>query len=177
LQSRIDALRSADTNDMVHSRISIPPDYPESSATGRQGGALGTIEMPRALTAQDSYLSGSARRSGLLVGSVLSPNASALSSPFSSPSDSMESGRSYETFDAEAFGRSESTELGAVVTHGSSRSIGSDYSHGQFEDAESFGPGGRNFKWDNSGDGTSTTASRPKREDNVSLNSRGSVEF
>ncbi|KAG7386804.1 hypothetical protein PHYPSEUDO_015201 [Phytophthora pseudosyringae] len=176
LQSRIDALRTADSNDMVHSRISVgPTDLPDSSA--RTGGALSTIQMPRALTAQESYASGSARRSGLVVGSVLSPTSLAVSSsPFSSPSDSLESGRSYETFDPEAFESAKSTELGATLTHGSSRSIGSDYSHGQFEDAESFGPGGRTLKRQNSS-GSAATPGKPARGDNVSFNSRGSVEF
>ncbi|KAL4156992.1 hypothetical protein PRNP1_006018 [Phytophthora ramorum] len=166
LQSRIDALRSADTNDMVHSRISIgPSDLLDSSA----GGAVSTIQMPRAINAQESYASGSDRRSGLLVGSVLSPNASAFTSP-----DSVESGRSYETFDPEAFESAKSTELGAQLTHGSSRSIGSDYSLGQFEDAESYVANGHNARRQNSGNGASRT---PNRGDNVSFNSRDSVEF
>ncbi|KAK1944329.1 hypothetical protein P3T76_004241 [Phytophthora citrophthora] len=175
LQSRIDALRSADTNDMVHSRISVGPD----SSAGSAADSLGTIQMPRAMAAQESYASGPARPSGLLVGSVLSPNSSAIaSSPFSSPSNSIESGRSYETFDAEAFESAKSTELGAVLTHGSSRSIGSDYSHGQFEDAESFGPGGRKFKRQTSSGSAATPGkNKPSRGDNVSFNSRGSVEF
>ncbi|GMF53427.1 unnamed protein product [Phytophthora fragariaefolia] len=172
LQPRIDALRSADSNDMMHSRISVTPDdVPDAPA--RPGTALS-----RALAAQESYAFGSARRSGLLVGSVLSPNSSAMSpSPFSSPSASLRSAQSYETFDPDAFDRSESTELGAVVTHGSSRSIGSDYSHGQFEDAESFGRGERSFKRQNNATDTSTTMAKPSRAENVSINSNGSVEF
>ncbi|KAG2984851.1 hypothetical protein PC118_g8655 [Phytophthora cactorum] len=167
LQARIDALRSADSNDMVHSRISV-------LESDRADGPLSN-QRPRTLNAQESYASGSARR-GLMMGSVLSPNSSAMpASPFSSPSDSLASARSYETFDPEAFESAKSTELGAVLTHGSSRSIGSDFSHGQFEDAESFGPGERNFKRQNNG--TSTTPNRPTRGDNISFNSRGSVEF
>ncbi|ETI32584.1 hypothetical protein L917_19774 [Phytophthora nicotianae] len=157
LQARIDALRSADSNDMVHSRISV----------SESDGPL-NVHRPRALNAQESYASGSARR-GLMVGSLLSPNSSAVPASLSSPSGSLASARSYETFDPEAFESAKSTELGAVLTHGSSRSIGSDYSHGQFEDAESFDPDERNFK--NNGRNRST------REDNVSFNSRGSVEF
>ncbi|OWY97036.1 hypothetical protein PHMEG_00032528 [Phytophthora megakarya] len=168
LQSRIDALRSADTNDMMHSRISIGPDDMEDS------NGTSTFHMPRPLSAQESYASGPGRRSGMLVGSVLSPNSSAISSPFSSPSASVDSGNSYETFDAAAFQSSQSTELGAHLTHGSSRSIGSDYSHGQFEDAESFEPGTRNFKKQGSGH---TTPGKPSRGDNASFNSRDSVEF
>ncbi|KAG6615381.1 Shisa family [Phytophthora cinnamomi] len=182
LQSRIDALRSADSNDMVHSRISVTPDdVPGSSPSsgGRKGGPMWTVQMPRALTAQESYASGSARRSGLLVGSVLSPDSSAMSpSPFSSPSASLKSGLSYETFDPDAFESPKATELGAVITHGSSRSIGSDYSHGQFEDAESFGAGGRTFKRQNSSNESAMApGKKPSRADNVSINSRGSVEF
>ncbi|KAE9333099.1 hypothetical protein PR003_g14196 [Phytophthora rubi] len=178
LQSRIDALRSADSNDMVHSRISVTPDEVPDSSSARAGGGVWTVQMPRALTAQESYASGSARRSGLLVGSVLSPDASGMSaSPFSSPSASLQSGRSYETFDPDAFESSKSTELGAVITHGSSRSIGSNYSHGQFDDAESFGPGGRSFKRQDNSNETATTPGKPSRADNVSINSRGSVEF
>ncbi|KAF4043273.1 hypothetical protein GN244_ATG04310 [Phytophthora infestans] len=153
LQARIDALRSADSNDMVHSRISA---------------SEASIQRPRTLNAQESYASGSARR-GLMVGSLLSPNSSAMPA---SPLDSLESARSYETFDTEALESAKSTKLGAVLTYGSSRSIGSDFSHGQFEDAESFGPNERNLKTPNEG-----KSKRPTRGDNVSFNSRGSVEF
>ncbi|EGZ19393.1 hypothetical protein PHYSODRAFT_558145 [Phytophthora sojae] len=175
LQSRIDALRSADSNDMVHSRISVAPDEVPDSSSARAGGVMWSVQMPRALAAQESYASGPERRSGLLKGSVLSPNSSAMSpSPFSSPSASLQSEQSYETFDPDAFNSAKSTELGAIITHGSSRSIGSDYSHGQFEDAESFRPGGRNFKRQSS---RNETAAKPSRAENVSINSRGSVEF
>ncbi|KAF4045259.1 hypothetical protein GN244_ATG02353 [Phytophthora infestans] len=153
LQARIDALRSADSNDMVHSRTSA---------------SEASIQRPRTLNAQESYASGSARR-GLMVGSLLSPNSSAMPA---SPLDSLESARSYETFDTEALESAKSTKLGAVLTYGSSRSIGSDFSHGQFEDAESFGPNERNLKTPNEG-----KSKRPTRGDNVSFNSRGSVEF
>lgn len=162
LQARIEALRSADTNDMVHSRISVNPNDLES---GRSG-AMSTVQMPRALTQQESYASGSARRSGLMAGSVLSPKSSALSSAMSSPSGDLESARSYETFDPEDFDSPKSSKLSPGLAHDSSRSIGSDYSHGQFEDAESFTR--HNAK---------TTPGKPSREDNISFNSRDSVEF
>ncbi|KAG7397623.1 hypothetical protein PHYBOEH_000444 [Phytophthora boehmeriae] len=171
LQARIDALRSADTNDMVHSRISIPP----SSETGSEGG-LSTLQMPRTLQTQESYASTPARRSGLLVGSVLSPNSSALSSKISLGDDDLESGRSYETFDPSTFNSAKSSEVSAqLVKKTSSQSIGSDFSHGQFEDAEHFGDSGHKFTRHDSG--KIVTPGKPSRGDNLSFNSRDSVEF
>ncbi|CAH0488293.1 unnamed protein product [Peronospora farinosa] len=172
LQSRIDALRLADTNDMVHSRISVEStDVPYLSA--KTGDAVNTSAMSRALKAQDSYASGPARRSEMVTSNIMSMNSSTLANSFfSSPSSSLHSGDSIDTLDREGE-NTKSTVLGNALSHGSSRSIGSDYFNDQFEDSGSFGPGSSDFKRQNS----SASSGRPTREDNESYNNRGSVEF
>ncbi|CAI5739008.1 unnamed protein product [Peronospora destructor] len=168
LQSRIDALRSADTNDMVHSRINVgSTGVPYLSA--KTGNALNTSAMSRTLKAQDSYASGPARRFGMVPSNDISTNSSMANSFFSSPSSSLHSGDSYETLDREGE-NTKSTMLGNALTHGSSRSIGSDYSNNQFDDTGSFGPDSSDCKRQNS----SASSGRPTRGDNVSY---GSVEF
>ncbi|KAI9907479.1 hypothetical protein PsorP6_002890 [Peronosclerospora sorghi] len=147
LQSRIDALRRADSNDIVHSRISVDSD---DSLSRNRSDSKGTNVFDTMLT-QESYASGRTRRSGLLLGSILSPKSSAIMSP----SASVQSDRSFATFETEAFDSASSTELGAILTHGSSRSIDGEYAYGHYED----------------------TMSKPTRKDNVSARSHGSVEF
>lgn len=124
LQARIDALRSADSQDMVHSRISF-----------EESDVVNTFPTPRTVATQESYASGSARRSNLLLGSYLSPNSTAMtSSRFTSPSNSLQSSRSYESYDPNTFNSAKSIEHGDGDLHGSTRSYRSDLSHSQYED-------------------------------------------
>ncbi|CAH0478685.1 unnamed protein product [Peronospora belbahrii] len=177
MQSRINDVWWTDTNDTMSSRISVgPTDRPY--LLGKTGGPLSTYVAPGASKAEDSYAWGPTRRSRLVAGNVSSLNSSALSnSLLSSPSSSLYSGQSYETLDFEAFKSVKSTVLGAVLTHGSSRSIGSDYSSGRFEDTERFGSSGLDFKRQNSGNDCAMTPRGQIRGDIVTFDRRDSVEF
>ncbi|KAL7691802.1 hypothetical protein Plhal304r1_c008g0032221 [Plasmopara halstedii] len=120
LQARIDALRSADNRDMVHTRISFnESDRPDSIDL------VGTL---RSVPTQESYMSRSARHSGLMMNSTISSNSTTMvSSRIASPSSSS---RSYESTDRNMFNSSKFTEREDM----SSRSYRSDLSHSQYDD-------------------------------------------
>ncbi|RLN91399.1 hypothetical protein BBJ28_00023603 [Nothophytophthora sp. Chile5] len=181
LQARIDALRSDDGDNMVHSRISVDPrgvDYSRRSGDSSSvGGALSTIQLPA--MPESSYASGTARRSGLLAGSVLSSGSASITSSPRNDATTLGSARSMETFDPEAFESANSTAFSAALTRADSgRSIGSDFSHGQFEDADSLAGSSHNpaAATANANASTPGRATRTPRGTS-SFDSRGSVEF
>lgn len=164
LADRIDALREGKVETMAHSRVSDlhDRDMPSpSSAISASAFASFSTNTSADRRAAGGRGEDAVRRSGVLVGSVLSPSSSSTRSAGTSTSSSARR-REHEklvddSFDAELL----SSGTQSVSTAASQRdvSFGSNYSHGQFEDADDL-------------------HSRSRKGDNRKpLNNRDSVEF
>lgn len=141
LAQRIDALRDG-SFEMAHSRISDNPGDLHSPANLSTSAFASYSASSPASSRQP--LQPSDRRSAVLVGSVLSPNSSSSRSgttvsshPFSTFTQDeptpVHHNTADDSFDASLFDSSERSARTQTASH---RSVGSNYSNGQFDDAD-----------------------------------------
>lgn len=139
LADRINALREGKVESMAHSRVSDlhDRDFP-SPSSAISASAFASFKTNS--SAERRAPAVDARRSGVLVGSLLSPGSSSTRSAGTSTSGSARR-RDPEklvddSFDAELLSSGAPSTSTATTSQRDVMSLGSNFSHGQFEDAD-----------------------------------------